>query len=137
MQVADDQVPLEGNMVAQGQRVAAEKGCFRCHTVQPVPLTGGGMGEQHIGPTWVDLYQRQTKLVTGQTILADEAYLTESMMDPMAKIVAGYQPVMPSYQGQLTGPEAAAIVEYIKSLRSDRVQTTSLQGPAYEPIRNR
>ncbi|MGZ6070434.1 MAG: cytochrome c oxidase subunit II, partial [Myxococcaceae bacterium] len=58
-------------------------------------------------------------------IIADEAYLTESMMEPNVKVVAGYQPLMPSYQGKLSGPEAAALVEYIKSLRSERtVQVT-------------
>ena len=51
--------------------------------------------------------------------IADEAYITESMMDPKAKQVQGYQLVMPSYQGSLEGPESAAIVEYIKSLRTD------------------
>ncbi|MBV8757667.1 MAG: cytochrome c oxidase subunit II, partial [Deltaproteobacteria bacterium] len=45
------------------------------------------------------------------------AYLTESMMDPPAKLRKGYPPVMPTYLGRLSGPEAAAIVEYIRSLR--------------------
>jgi cytochrome c oxidase subunit 2 len=135
--MAKGELPYQADMVAQGERVAAERGCLRCHTVGNAPLTGGGVGETHIGPTWVDLYQRKTQLTNGQTILADEAYLTESMMDPLAKVVAGYQPVMPTYQGQLSGPEAAAIVEYIKSLRSDRVQTTPIENPVYEPIRSR
>jgi cytochrome c oxidase subunit II len=73
----------------------------------------------------VDLYQQPTKLTDGREIIADEAYLTESMMEPTVKVVAGYLPLMPNYQGKLSGPEAAAIVEYIKSLRSDRtVQAT-------------
>lgn len=134
---APGEVPPVADMVSEGRRVAAEKGCLRCHTVDKAPMLTGAPSEQHIGPTWVDLYQRKTRLTSGETILADEAYLTESMMDPTAKVVQGYQPVMPSYQGSLTGPEAAALVEYIKSLRSDRVQTNSLQGPTYEPITNR
>jgi len=134
---APGEVAPVADMATEGQKVAAEKGCLRCHTVDKAPMLAGAPSEQHIGPTWVDLYQRKTKLSSGETILADEAYLTESMMDPTVKVVQGYQPVMPSYQGNLTGPEAAAIVEYIKSLRSDRVQTTPLQGPTYEPITNR
>jgi cytochrome c oxidase subunit 2 len=58
-------------------------------------------------------------LAGGTTIKADDAYLTESMMDPEVKLVAGYPPLMPSYLGRLSGPEAAAIVEYIRSLRSN------------------
>jgi len=67
----------------------------------------------------------------------DEAYLTESMMDPAAKVVAGFQPVMPSFQGKLAGPEVAALVEYIKSLQTDAVRTGPSQGPSYAPIRGR
>ena len=63
--------------------------------------------EPATGPSWVDLYQQKTKLTDGRQIIADEAYLTESMMEPNVKIVAGYQPLMPSYQGKLSGPEAA------------------------------
>jgi cytochrome c oxidase subunit 2 len=105
--------------------VASQKGCFKCHSVD---------GSAHIGPTWLDLYQRRELLTSGETVVADEAYLTESMMEPMAKVVAGFQPVMPSFQGQLTAPEAAAIVEYIRALRSTRVEHVKTQGPVYEPI---
>jgi hypothetical protein len=53
----------------------------------------------------------------GRTVIADEAYLTESMMDPLAHIRAGYQPVMPSYHGILTPAQAAGIIELIKAVR--------------------
>jgi cytochrome c oxidase subunit 2 len=113
------------SMQDRGRAVASQKGCFKCHSVD---------GSAHIGPTWLDLYQRRERLASGETVVADEAYLTESMMEPMAKIVAGFQPVMPSFQGQLTAPEAAAIVEYIRALRSPRVEHVKTQGPVYEPI---
>jgi cytochrome c oxidase subunit 2 len=100
-----------GTMVQQGERLALEKGCGRCHTVD---------GSSHLGPTWTDMYRSEVKLVTGKTVIADEAYLTRSMMDPLADVVAGYAPMMPSYQGQLTDGEAAALVEYIKSLAKNR-----------------
>jgi cytochrome c oxidase subunit 2 len=111
------QVTPQGSLAQWGKQVAVYQGCLRCHNVNsPEPATG---------PSWVDLYQQPTKLTDGRQIIADEAYLTESMMEPNVKIVAGYQPLMPSYQGKLSGPEAAALVEYIKSLRSDRtVQVT-------------
>ena len=112
-----------GNLVADGERVAAEQGCLKCHSVD---------GSRHIGPTWVDLYLRQEKLADGRIIVADEAYLTRSMMDPAADIVAGFQNVMPTYQGKLTPPEVAAIVEYIKSLKTSAVRSGPSAGPVYE-----
>src|SRR5262249_22860861 len=113
------------NIVEQGQRAAAEQGCLKCHSVD---------GTRHIGPTWADLYMRAEKLTNGKTVVADEAYLTKSMMDPGADIVAGYQNVMPTYLGKLPPPEAAAIVEYIKSLRTSALQAGPSQGPVYESI---
>ena len=123
-----DLAPPLGNMIDQGRRIAAEQGCLKCHTTD---------GTRHIGPTWLDLYHRREKLNDGSTVEADEAYLTESMMDPALKVVEGFQPVMPSFQGKLAGPEVAALVEYIKSLQSDAVRTGPSEGPAYAPIRGR
>ena len=59
------------------------------------------------------------------------------MMEPAVEIVDGYQPVMPSYEGKLTGPEVASLVEYIKSLQSNAVRSGPSEGPAYAPIRGR
>jgi len=98
-------------LAKQGERLALEKGCGRCHTVD---------GTSHLGPTWRGMYRGEVKLVNGKTIIADEAYLTRSMMDPMADVVAGYAPTMPSFQGQLTAAEVAALLEYIKSLAGGR-----------------
>jgi cytochrome c oxidase subunit 2 len=97
--------PME--LAKQGVQVAARAGCLRCHTLDGTP---------HIGPTWAGLYRSTVQLTNGATVVADEAYLTESMMDPMVKIVAGYQPVMPSFQGRIDAGETAALVELIKSL---------------------
>ena len=123
-----DFAPPLGNLVEQGRRLATEQGCFKCHTID---------GTQHIGPTWLDLYHRRERLEDGRVIDVDEAYITESMMDPLAKVVAGYKPVMPSFENKLAGPEVAAIVEYIKSLQSDAVRTAASEGPAYAPVRGR
>jgi cytochrome c oxidase subunit 2 len=94
--------------VLTGQLVAAEQGCLRCHTLDGTP---------HIGPTWAGLYRSVVPLAGGGTGGADEAYLTESMMDPLARLHAGYPPVMPTYFGILEPGQTAAIVELIKSLR--------------------
>ncbi|RPH67294.1 MAG: cytochrome c oxidase subunit II [Myxococcaceae bacterium] len=106
------QVTPQGSLAQWGLQVAVRQGCLRCHNVDTK--------EPATGPSWVDLYQQQIKLTDGREIVADEAYLTESMMEPTVKVVAGYQELMPNYQGKLSGAEAAAIVEFIKSLRSDR-----------------
>jgi len=90
-----------------GEHLAARYGCLRCHTVDGTP---------HLGPTWRGLYRRQTAFADGSRATADDAYLTESMMDPAKRLVAGCPPIMPSYLGLLSGPDAAAIVEYIHSL---------------------
>jgi cytochrome c oxidase subunit 2 len=118
---------LRGSLVEQGRRIAAVQGCFKCHTVD---------GTQHIGPTWLDLFGRSVKLEGGKTIVADEAYLTRSMMEPNAEVVAGYKDkaVMPTYQGKLAAPEAAAITEFIKSLRTDAPTAEPQKGPIYVPV---
>jgi cytochrome c oxidase subunit 2 len=97
------------SMERLGEAVAAEQGCLRCHTLD---------GSDHIGPSWAGAYMATIPLASGGTVVADEAYLTESMMDPLAKIRRGYTPVMPSYLGRLQPAEVSAIVQLIKSLRS-------------------
>ncbi len=52
----------------------------------------------------------------GKRVIADENYLRESILDPAAKVVAGFQPVMPTYQGRLKDSEITAIIEYLKTL---------------------
>ena len=101
------QVSPAGQPGPEGKQIAVAQGCLQCHNVDTT--------RRSTGPSWLDLYQQTTKLTDGREIIADEAYMTESMMEPTVKVVAGYQPLMPNYQGKLTGPEAAAIVEFIKA----------------------
>ncbi len=95
-------------LAARGQAVAAAHGCLRCHSVDGSPF---------IGPTWAGKFGKMRPTADGHEVLVDEAYLTQSMMDPRAVIAAGFQPVMPSYQGLLSPEDASALVEYIRSLR--------------------
>jgi cytochrome c oxidase subunit 2 len=124
----DDGGSFRGSLVEYGKRIAMSQGCLKCHSVD---------GSQHIGPTWLDLYMRHETLDNGQTIVADEAYLTDSMIDPRGKIVRGFKPVMPTFKGKLAAPEAAALVEFIKSLRSDNVQNVPSKEAVYEPVPQR
>jgi cytochrome c oxidase subunit 2 len=123
--IPSDSLRPRSSLVEEGRRVATDQGCMRCHSVD---------GTRHIGPTWTNLYGRNERLATGKTVVVDEAYLTKSMMDPAADIVAGYQNVMPTFQGKLTPPDAAAIVEYIKSLSTAAVRSGPSEPPAYEAI---
>jgi len=95
-------------MAERGVDVAARKGCLSCHSLD---------GQRHLAPSFRGLYGRYVQLASGGQMLADEAYLTRSMMDPLADIVAGFNPIMPTYQGQLEPADVAALLELIKSLR--------------------
>jgi cytochrome c oxidase subunit 2 len=55
-------------------------------------------------------------MADGSTVPADENYLRESILEPMARVVAGYEPLMPTYQGRLKDAEITAIIEYLKTL---------------------
>lgn len=122
-----DEQPRRSDMVTEGRRLAETQGCFKCHSVD---------GSAHIGPSFLDLYRRTEHLVDGSVLVADEAYITESMMDPRAKQVAGFDLVMPSYLGKLESNETAAIVEYIKSLRTS-VVPAPVEVPVYAPTGER
>ena len=100
------------DLVREGEQAAAEHGCLRCHTLDGTP---------HLGPTWVGLYRSHVRLADGHEVVADEAYLTESMMDPRAKQVAGFPLIMPSYQGRLPPTDAAAILERMRALADQGV----------------
>ncbi len=82
--------------------------CASCHTTD---------GSKSIGPTFKGLYGKTENLADGSTVKVDENYLRESILDPNAKIVAGFQAVMPPFQGQLSEEEIQALIEFIKTLK--------------------
>jgi cytochrome c oxidase subunit 2 len=112
------------DLVSAGLAVAARRGCFGCHTID---------GQPHIGPTWAGLYGSSVKLDDGRVVIADDGYLTQSMMEPRDDVVAGFKPVMPTYRGVLEEPEVAALVELIASVR-DRPVAPSVQLPRVVPL---
>ncbi len=97
----------ETRLAERGREVAVDEGCVQCHSVD---------GEPHIGPTFLGLWGRRVALASGDTVTATPAYLTESMMDPEAEIVAGFEPVMPSYEGVLEPGQVGALLAYLRSL---------------------
>jgi cytochrome c oxidase subunit II len=104
---------LSGNASQQtpavaGQQLYQSLGCVTCH---------GGSGEGGRGPALAGLFGRQVVLTNGQTVTADEGYIRESIENPQAKIVNGFGPIMPTFQGQLTPEQLIQIMAYIKSLQ--------------------
>jgi cytochrome c oxidase subunit II len=102
---------------AHGRRIANTSGCSACH---------GADGQGGVGPPFVGLYGSQQQLEDGTTVLADEAYLSESISDPGAKIVAGYSQRMPD--NGLDDDEIADVVQYIREL-TEPVTTESAGTP--------
>jgi cytochrome c oxidase subunit II len=90
-----------------GQALVAANGCAACHSINGAP---------GIGPTWFGVYGSQVELTDGSVVTADEAYLTESIKSPQAKIVASFETqLMPTYG--FPDEDIADIVAYIKTLR--------------------
>lgn len=106
---------------AAGQQLYQTLGCASCH---------GANGEGGRGPTLLGVFGKQTQLVGGQTITADEPYIRESIMNPQAKLVEGFGPIMPTFQGQISEDQLVQLVAYIKSLQGTGQQQTARPAPA-------
>ena len=91
-----------------GQQLYQTLGCVSCH---------GASGEGGRGPTLAGLFGRQVRLVGGQTVRADEAYIRESIINPQAKLVEGFGPIMPTFQGQISEDQLVQLLAFIKSLQ--------------------
>ena len=91
-----------------GQRLYSSRGCGSCHSVN---------GKASIGPTFKGFFGSSVVLKGGQRVAADEDYVRESILEPMTKVVAGYDPVMPTFKGRITDKEITAIIEYLKTVR--------------------
>ncbi len=93
---------------AQGAQLVKDNGCIACHAADDKRL---------VGPGWGGLYNSQVQLADDSTVTADDAYLREAILDPNAKIVAGYPAsIMPAYDSLLKADEVNAIVAYLHTL---------------------
>ncbi len=93
---------------ALGAQLVKDNGCVACHATDDKRL---------VGPGWGGLYNSKIMLADGSTVVADDAYLKESIVQPNAKIVAGYPTgVMPAYDTLLTDDEVNAMVAYLRTL---------------------
>ena len=111
MDPADYQAWLSGgaaseSLAAAGAKLFQQHACNTCH--RPDSLAKG--------PNLEGLFGKPVQLADGRTVVADESYIRESILNPNAKIVAGFQPLMPTFQGLLSEEALLQLVAYVKSL---------------------
>jgi len=95
-----------GPLSAGGEKIFAELGCATCHR----------MDSQGRGPNLQGVFGKPVQLEDGRMVTADENYIRESILDPGAKVVKGFKPVMPTFQGLVSEEQVNALVAYVKSL---------------------
>ncbi len=100
--------PAGRSVVASGADLFEQLACQTCHNPSQAGLARA--------PTLEGLFGNQVRLQDGRTVVADENYLRESILNPMAKVTAGWQPIMPTYQGQVTEEQLTQLISYIRSL---------------------
>lgn len=127
MEEADYEAWLSGSvrgetMLQAGERLFNRLGCATCHKADN---TGRG-------PTLVDVFGKPVKLETGQSVVADEGYIRESVLKPSAKIVSGYAVEMPTFQGQISEEGLLQVISYVKSL-SKTAPAPAAAAPAAAP----
>ena len=96
----------EGSLAQVGEQLFTQFACITCHA----PDSAGR------GPVLNGLFGARVTLASGETVVADNAYIRESILNPTAKIVQGFAPIMPTFQGQVSEEQLLALIEYIKSL---------------------
>lgn len=89
-----------------GEKLFEKLGCVTCHAAESGAL----------GPNLVGVFGREEELADGQVVMVDEDYVRESILNPLAKVVKGYQPVMPTFEGQVNEAQIMQLLAYIKSI---------------------
>jgi cytochrome c oxidase subunit II len=98
----------EGSLASAGAKLFADLACNTCHRPDA----------QGRGPVLEGLFGKTVTLQSGETVTVDEAYVRRSILTPSAQIAAGFQPIMPTFQGLVTEEQLLELVEYVKSLRA-------------------
>ncbi len=107
-----------------GRQLFTTLGCATCHRFDV----------QGRGPNLLGVYNKPVLLEDGRTVIADENYVRESILNPTAKIVNGFKPVMPTFQGIVSEEQLNALVAYVKSLAQPPTGTAGLPNqPATSP----
>ncbi len=98
--------PAEATLAQQGEKLFTDLVCITCHAA--------GSGQR--GPELAGVFGSTVRLANGERVVADAEYIRESILNPAARIVEGYAPIMPTFQGQVSEEQLLALTEYIKSL---------------------
>jgi cytochrome c oxidase subunit 2 len=107
-----------------GQQLFQTLGCASCH---------GANGEGGRGPALVGAFGRETDLQDGGKATVNEAYVRESIINPQLKLVKGFGPIMPTFQGQISEDQLVQLVAFIKSLSAGGQTQTSAPAPSATP----
>jgi cytochrome c oxidase subunit 2 len=99
--------PKTGTLAENGEKLFSDLACGNCHKPD----------ESGRGPSLVGLFGKEVQIAGGGKVKADENYIRESILHPSAKVVQGYEPVMPTFQGLVTEEGVVQLVEYIKGLK--------------------
>jgi cytochrome c oxidase subunit 2 len=91
-----------------GAKLYTKYTCNTCHSVD---------GSKIVGPTFKGIWGREEQITGADAVKVDENYIRESILNPNAKVVAGYPPVMPSFKGQLKDEQIDALIAYMKTLQ--------------------
>jgi cytochrome c oxidase subunit 2 len=108
----------EGSLASQGEKLFQKYSCNTCHTSD---ATGRG-------PVLAGLYGKPVVLADGRTVVADENYIRESILNPQAKVAAGFAPVMPTFQGQVNEEDLLKLLAYVRSLGAAK-QVVPVESP--------
>ncbi|MGE3804640.1 MAG: c-type cytochrome, partial [Gemmataceae bacterium] len=109
----------EGAPALEGRKVFLKYRCISCHAAD---------GQAH-APLLENLYGKPVLLTTGEKVIADDSYLRESILYPKAKVVAGYQPIMPTFKGQLSEEENVQLIAWMRTLGPGQTPTRVEQTP--------
>jgi cytochrome c oxidase subunit II len=127
MEPNDYQAWLSGDtgmpMAQRGQQLFEQLSCVTCHLAD-------GKGR---GPSLAGVYNTTVDIVGGRDVVADEGYLRESILTPQMKMVAGFQPLMPTFQGLVNEEGVMALIEYIKGLKAAPGTAPAAQAAAPAP----
>jgi cytochrome c oxidase subunit 2 len=110
----------EGSLASQGEKLFEKYACNTCHT-----NTAGARG-----PNLAGLFGKTRPLASGQSILADENYIRESILNPQAKVAAGFQPIMPTFQGQVSEDDLIRLLAYVRTMGAEQPVATPVESPA-------
>jgi cytochrome c oxidase subunit II len=110
----------EGSLASTGEKLFQDLACITCHRSDA----------QGRGPMLQGLFGKTVALQNGDTVVADEAYIRESILNPAAKITASFQPIMPAFQGLVSEEQLLALIEYVKSLATQPQIETARPAPS-------